>query len=79
VKLAERAVEVSSGQDPDFLDTLAAAYAEAGRFPDAIAAARKALDLATQQHFGELVEALNAKIKVYEAGQPYRDPVKAGP
>jgi tetratricopeptide (TPR) repeat protein len=79
VKLAERAVEVYGGQDPDSLDTLAAAYAEAGRFPDAIAAAHKALDLATQQHLGELVEALNARIKLYEAGQPYRDPVKAGP
>ena len=79
VKLAERAVEVSGGQDPDYLDTLAAAYAEAGRFPDAIAAAHKALDLAAQQHLGELVEALNARIKLYEAQKPYRDPLKVGP
>jgi tetratricopeptide (TPR) repeat protein len=75
VKLAERAVQVSGGQDPAYLDTLAAAYAEAGRFPEAIATARKALDLATQQLQGPLMEALNTRIKSYEAHQPYRDTV----
>jgi tetratricopeptide (TPR) repeat protein len=79
VKLAERAVQVSGGQDPVYLDTLAAAYAEAGRFPEAIAAARKALDLATQQHRGRLMEALNTRIKLYEALQPYRDTVEDAP
>jgi tetratricopeptide (TPR) repeat protein len=79
VRLAQRAVQLTGSQDPDYLDTLAAAYAEAGRFPDAIAAAHKALDIATQQQRGQLVEALNARIKLYEAQQPYRDPVKAGP
>jgi tetratricopeptide (TPR) repeat protein/Tol biopolymer transport system component len=79
VELAERAVQVSGGQDPDYLDTLAAAYAEAGRFPEAIAAARKALDLATQQHRGQLIEALNTRIKLYEALRPYRDTLEDAP
>jgi tetratricopeptide (TPR) repeat protein len=79
VKLAERAVQVSGGRNPIYLDTLAAAYAEAGRFPDAIATARQALELATQQHRARLVEALNTRIKLYEARQPYRDTVEHAP
>jgi tetratricopeptide (TPR) repeat protein len=79
VKLAQRALQLTGGQDPAYLDTLAEAYAEVGRFPDAIAAAHKALDLATHQRRGDMVEALNARIKLYEAQQPYREPVKAGP
>ena len=36
VELAQRAVKLSGGQDPAILATLAAAYAEAGRFSDAV-------------------------------------------
>ena len=36
VELAQRAVKLSGGQEPAILDTLAAAYAEAGRFADAV-------------------------------------------
>jgi tetratricopeptide (TPR) repeat protein len=79
VKLAERAVQLSGGRNPIYLDTLAAAYAEAGRFPDAIATARQALDLATQQHRTRLMEALNSKIKLYEAREPYRDTLEQAP
>ena len=40
VVLAERACELTGRQDPNMLDTLAAAYAEAGRFPEAVETAR---------------------------------------
>ena len=50
VELARRAVKLSDGQEPAILGTLAAAYAEAGRFPEAVQTARKALKLATQQN-----------------------------
>ena len=36
VQLARRAVKLSDGRQPESLDTLAAAYAEAGRFPEAV-------------------------------------------
>ncbi len=42
VELAERAASVSGGKKPEILDALAAANAEAGRFPEAIATARRA-------------------------------------
>jgi Flp pilus assembly protein TadD len=73
VKLAERAVQLSGARNPAYLDTLAAAYAEAGRFPEAIETGRRALELARQQDRGGLVEALNARIKLYEVQKPYRD------
>ena len=72
VELAERAFRLSSENEPIILDKLAAAYAEAGRFPEALATARKALDLAAQQNKRGLAEALQARIALYEKGKPYR-------
>jgi tetratricopeptide (TPR) repeat protein len=45
----QRANQLGGDARPDVLDTLAAAYAEAGQFPEAMAIARKALNLAAQQ------------------------------
>jgi spermidine synthase len=70
--LAERAVKLSGGKQPAILDTLAAAYAEARRFSEALAAAHKALDLATQGNRQALATALRARIAGYEAGKPCR-------
>ena len=50
VELAQRAVQLSAGMSPQILDTLAAAYAEAGQFPEAIKTARQALDLSVAQN-----------------------------
>ena len=47
VELAQRAVELSGGREPAILDTLAAAYAEAGRFPEAVKTAQRAAALAS--------------------------------
>ena len=72
IELAQRADHVFAGQRPDVLDTLAAAYAEAGWFPEARATARKALQIATQQNNRALADAVQARIALYEAGKPYR-------
>jgi len=45
VNLAKRAVEMTKGKDPNALDTLAAAYAEAGQFSAAVKAEQEAMDL----------------------------------
>jgi tetratricopeptide (TPR) repeat protein len=76
VGAAERAVKLSPGK-VDFGDTLATAYAEAGRFPDALATARKALRVAEQQHNRALADALRSRIALYEAGKPYRQTLPA--
>jgi tetratricopeptide (TPR) repeat protein len=74
VKLAEHAVELSGGQEAIYLDTLAAAYAEAGRFDEAVETARRGLEIATHRGQSQLREGLAARLGLYEARKPYRDP-----
>ena len=74
VELAQRAVRISDGREPAVFGTLAAAYAEAGRFPEAVQAAHKARELAVQQNKHALAELIGAKIPLYEAGTPFREP-----
>jgi len=69
VELAARAVKLSAAKDPAILDTLAAAYAEAGRFPEAVQTARQALAHASEPAAGDL----KARIALYEAKRPFRD------
>ena len=73
VKQAERAKQLSGGRQPVILDTLAAAYAEADRFPEALATARKALELAEQRHDKVLIAALRSRMALYEAGRPFHE------
>lgn len=73
VELAERLVEAAGGWAPNHLDTLAAAYAEAGRFSDAVQTAKKALDLATQQNNPAMAKTMRARIRLYQAGIPMRE------
>jgi hypothetical protein len=55
------------------LHTLAAAYAETGRFGDAIVTARRALELAVAQTNGDLIAKLPKEMRLYEMGEPARD------
>jgi len=74
VESAQRAVRLTGGVDPVAVDALAAAYAESGRFPEALQAARLALQLAKEQHNASLAEAVAERIAGYESGRPARDP-----
>jgi Flp pilus assembly protein TadD len=73
VDLAERANQLSRGTDPVILAAMAAAYAEAGRFPEAVETARRARQLAAVQNNTGLVEALQIQMELYQAGSPFRD------
>jgi tetratricopeptide (TPR) repeat protein len=73
VRLAQRACQLTGHQDANALGTLAAAYAEAGRFSEAVQTARQALDLATQQKTPNLAETIRAGIRLYKAGKPFRE------
>ena len=72
VAMAGRAMELG-GKTPVFLDTLAAAYAEAGMFAQARQTMREAVELARLQRKAALVERLDARLRLYEAGTPYRE------
>ena len=67
--LAVRAVSLARGPDAAALDTLAAAYAESGRFPDAVLTARRALALAS----APTADSLKRRLAGYEAGTAYRE------
>jgi tetratricopeptide (TPR) repeat protein len=73
VALAHRAAQFCDARDPAILDTLAAAYAESGRFPEAIHMAQQAQSLAESQHNRPLVGNIAGRIKLYRTGAPFRD------
>jgi protein O-mannosyl-transferase len=74
MELARRANELTSGGNPVVLETLAAAYAEAGQFPDAVESARQALALAQTQSNTALAGDLETQMKLYKEGRPFHSP-----
>ena len=74
VSFALKAAQVSQNGNPAVLDTLAAAYAEAGRFDKAVETAQRALGLAGQQGDKKLEASLQTRLKSYQARKPWRDP-----
>jgi hypothetical protein len=72
VQLAEKACRLTRYCVPRLVGTLAAAYAEAGRFPEAIATARKACARAANDP--ALLERNRQLLERYRKGQPYREP-----
>ena len=68
------AVELTSGREPALLGTLAAAYAEAGRFDKAVELEKRAADLATQQGNAPLAGILRSRLTQLQAKTPIRQP-----
>jgi len=71
VELANGAVRLSHGKDPNYLRTLAAACAESGRFVEAEQTARRAFRAAELLNNRSLLNALPDEIALYELGLPY--------
>jgi len=70
IKLAEQANQLAGDANPIILNTLAVAYAGAGRFPEAIKTARQALPLAKSQSSAALVDAIQKEIDLYQTNLP---------
>lgn len=68
VELAEKANRLSGGESAGILGTLAAAYAEVGRFQDAVNAGEHALRLATEAHNSSQAEFLNTELRYFRKG-----------
>jgi tetratricopeptide (TPR) repeat protein/4-amino-4-deoxy-L-arabinose transferase-like glycosyltransferase len=73
VRLAEHACAVASRRNPALLDTLAAAYAETGRFPKAINAAQEALALARTTGDGAAAARAENLLECFQSGRPFRE------
>jgi tetratricopeptide (TPR) repeat protein len=70
LRLALEATRLTGGNDPNILRTLATAYAEEGKYPDAVRTARSALRIAET---GGLADMLRQDLESYETGRPTRD------
>ena len=73
-ELGERALRISGGKIPMIYKVLAAAYAENGRFVDAVDTAQRGAELATTLGNRALAAELESNIALYQSGRPLRDP-----
>src|SRR5438477_6772165 len=73
IQLAERANMLTGNNDPTILHTLAAAYAEAGRFGEALQTARRAMKLANRTDNNTVYNAIRDELPLYELGLPYHE------
>lgn len=73
VKWAEKAIEVTEGKQATYWDTLAAAYAEAGRFAEALKAVDTGIELAKKSGESALILSLQKGRAFYVSGRPYRN------
>jgi tetratricopeptide (TPR) repeat protein len=71
--VAQQAVQLSAGREPRFLRTLAAAYAESGRFSEALAVAQQAAMIASMQGKTDMANKLEKDAVLYRGGLPLRD------
>lgn len=74
VKLAERACALTAYRNTVMVTTLAAAYAEAGRFEEAIATAQKACALAARNGETVLLARNRQLLEFYRRHEPYHQP-----
>jgi len=68
--LAEKAVAITERNEPLFLDTLAAAYAEIGQFAKAVSAQKEAIALLKDDAAKEDYES---RLDIYKSNSAYRD------
>jgi Flp pilus assembly protein TadD len=73
VRLAEAANQSTSYSQPVLLNTLGAAYAEAGRFREAVVTEQRALRLVLESGPKGLSPQIQRCLELYQAGRSYRD------
>jgi tetratricopeptide (TPR) repeat protein len=71
VRLAERACKLTNRQEARMLSALAAALAETGKFPEAVATAQQAIELAQASSDPGFAQINAQLLRLYRAGKPY--------
>ncbi len=74
VRLAEQACRGTDHQVPELMDTLAVAYAAVGRFEEAVAAARKAADLAANAGRTDYASEISSRLDLFESRKTWTEP-----
>ena len=72
IRWALVACEGKGAQNPEYLDTLAAAYAEAGQFDNAVQAAQKCIDLIDENKDLALREEVARRLRLYQEQKSFR-------
>ncbi len=73
LSLAKKVCASTGYNNPQFLDTLAAAYAENGQFDEAIQTAQVAIRRALVERRKPLAQEIEKRLKMYQAHQPCRE------
>jgi tetratricopeptide (TPR) repeat protein len=79
IDLANRAVLLTGGKQPAVLDTLAMAFAEGGRFEEAVSTIQNAMRLLEQGGAVEESKLLEPHLAKFKSRQPWRENVSAPP
>ena len=72
IALAADANRRLEDKHPGYLDTLAAAYAETGRYAEAVETASRALEIAQDSRNQSLIDKLEKRLELYRSQRPYR-------
>ncbi|MFC1528398.1 tetratricopeptide repeat protein [Candidatus Latescibacterota bacterium] len=73
VRLARQSCELTEYKNPLLLDTLAAAFAEAGNFNEAIKTVQSALSIIESSDQQSLSESIEKRLRLYENNLPYHE------
>jgi protein O-mannosyl-transferase len=73
IYLAQRANKLVGDEAPFALRALAAAYAESGRFPEAVSVAQRAIQRAEAHGNSALANELRQHLTAYQASAPFRE------
>jgi len=71
IELAQQACKLTEFKNPAILDTLAVAYAAAGRFNDAITTAEQALYIAKSRDQKDIINEIQNHIELYKSGHAF--------
>jgi tetratricopeptide (TPR) repeat protein len=77
VAWAQQVCQATHHSEARYVDTLAAAYAAAGQFPQAVTTARQALTLASTAQQPELAQQIQNRLRLYEKNQAYAENSKS--
>jgi len=73
IEYATKACELTKWKNVGYVDTLAAAYAEAGDFDSAVKWQKEAINLLTEKGPAERQAGVEERLKLYQSGKPYRE------
>ena len=74
VEWATKACDATQRTNCFYLNTLAAAHAEAGDSERATKYARQSIDISDREKMADFIKGAEARLKLYEAGKPYHQP-----